>query len=651
MKEIGRGLPYVIDLMALAMGAGLDFPGAVRQVVQKSSNPDDPLVEEMTLILQALSLVGRAGRRCGVRAARAGRRGDGVLRVPRPGRGARQSRRRRAHDPGDRLAYPPHGPRGGAAAKAGVAMGGPLLLVFAAIMLLVVGPMNLQLENGSTMGGRPRREGDLRFQIRQPDGHIEQLVVEGERVMIGAGAHCEIRLPVDQSALEAVLVQQTPSGVYAKALCFDPPPTLNNIPFNQAPVQAESILGVGQMQIYVTVSEETAGGAVVAKAKAKTSPMTVALVLLCGAAAGYYFFAGDDQAESGPQPHQVPELWDATPQVCPQSAPEQALARAHEIQQVADARRERRPFHVQDGVAAVPLYELRVVLLRTWRRSAAQGRDRQRRGRAQGRDAAGLPYAPGPARSPPDRQGLRLGATGGPRAPRVHGGQAGGVRHLALEPRSEAEAPGRPRDMTQGSRAAVALADRARFVVLPAGIALAAVVAGCMPTPADHIKADMAVMKQEGKADKLIDRGKAFASVGDTTRAEQYFAAAMASGADERVVIPLLLTVCARDGRYRVAIQYAEGYLKEHPGDLRVRFVLGTLYAAVSEPDAARDALRVVVDARPEDADAHFALGVLLRDSDHDYAGADRQFREYIRLKPRGPHAEEAQASLLKSVP
>jgi tetratricopeptide (TPR) repeat protein len=175
--------------------------------------------------------------------------------------------------------------------------------------------------------------------------------------------------------------------------------------------------------------------------------------------------------------------------------------------------------------------------------------------------------------------------------------------------------------------------------------------AGCVTTPAAQVKADMAVMKQEGGPDKLIDRGNAFAAVGDTTRAEQYYAAAITSGADERKVMPLLLTVCAQDGRYRVAIQYAEGYLKGHPSDLRVRFVLGTLYAAVNEPDLARVALGVVVDARPEDADAHFALGVVLRDSDHDYAGADRQFREYIRLKPRGSHAEEAQASLLKSVP
>ena len=198
----------------------------------------------------------------------------------------------------------------------------------------------------------------LRFQIRHPNGQVEHLNVEGERVMIGSGAHCEIRLPVDQAALESVLVQQTAGGVYARALSFEPPPTLNNTPFSQAPVQAESVLGIGQMQIYVTLSDTAHGTTVVSKQKAKTSPLTLVLAALSALAAGYYFFAPDDQADSGPQPQRVPELWEATSPQCQQSIAEQALARAHEIQQVADARRERRPFHVQDGVAAVPLYEL-----------------------------------------------------------------------------------------------------------------------------------------------------------------------------------------------------------------------------------------------------------------------------------------------------
>jgi hypothetical protein len=198
----------------------------------------------------------------------------------------------------------------------------------------------------------------LKFQIRHPNGQIENLNVDGERVMIGSGAHCEIRLPVDQSALEAVLVQQTASGVYAKALSFDPPPKLNNTPFSQAPVQAESVLGIGQMQIYVTLSDEGGGTAVVAKEKAKASPLTVVLAAACALVGAYYLLSNDEQAASTAQPQQVPDLWEATPPPCPQSAPEQAIARAHEVNQIADAHRERRPFHVQDGVAAVPLYEI-----------------------------------------------------------------------------------------------------------------------------------------------------------------------------------------------------------------------------------------------------------------------------------------------------
>ena len=38
------------------MSAGKDFPGAVRQVVEKSSDPDDALVEEFSRMLQELGI-------------------------------------------------------------------------------------------------------------------------------------------------------------------------------------------------------------------------------------------------------------------------------------------------------------------------------------------------------------------------------------------------------------------------------------------------------------------------------------------------------------------------------------------------------------------------------------------------------------------
>lgn len=56
MKDITRGLPSAIDLIALSMSAGLDFPGAIRQVLDKSGNTDDALYEELQMMLQELKL-------------------------------------------------------------------------------------------------------------------------------------------------------------------------------------------------------------------------------------------------------------------------------------------------------------------------------------------------------------------------------------------------------------------------------------------------------------------------------------------------------------------------------------------------------------------------------------------------------------------
>ncbi len=149
LKSIGRGLPYVIDLMALSMGAGLDFPGAVRQVVEKSSNPDDPLVEEFTLILQTTNL-GRTRReallefsvRAPVDAAiefvnaliQAEDRGNPVAEVLSIQAAVSRTRRSVRAEEG--------------AAKAGVQMVGPLMLVFFTIMGMLLGPAMLNMQSG-----------------------------------------------------------------------------------------------------------------------------------------------------------------------------------------------------------------------------------------------------------------------------------------------------------------------------------------------------------------------------------------------------------------------------------------------------------------------------------------------------------------------
>jgi tight adherence protein C len=148
MKDIDRRLPYAIDLLALGMGAGLDFPGSVRQVVEKSGSPNEPLVEEFTLILQSLQL-GRTRRLAleefaqrapidsvlefvgaVVQAELRGNPLVDVLRIQ-----AEVSRRKRTVRAEE------------SAAKAGVALIVPLALVFLAILILIVGPIVIRLRN------------------------------------------------------------------------------------------------------------------------------------------------------------------------------------------------------------------------------------------------------------------------------------------------------------------------------------------------------------------------------------------------------------------------------------------------------------------------------------------------------------------------
>ena len=56
LRAINRGLPQALDLIVLSMGAGLDFIGAVRHVVEKWSDKSDPLCEEMSRFLHELQL-------------------------------------------------------------------------------------------------------------------------------------------------------------------------------------------------------------------------------------------------------------------------------------------------------------------------------------------------------------------------------------------------------------------------------------------------------------------------------------------------------------------------------------------------------------------------------------------------------------------
>lgn len=364
LKAVNRTLPAAIDLIALSMSAGLDFPNAVKQVVEKSSDPDSPIVEEMTMIMQELKL-GRTRKQALQEFERrapsdsvkefvgavvqAEERGNPLVETLQiQAETARQRRTVRAEE---------------SAAKAGVQMVMPLVFLLLAIMMLIMAPIVLRFKDNLPDKAERRRitmTTGLKFFIRQPDGRVEQLAVESDRVLIGSAGHCEIRLPLDQAKPEHVLLQVTPTGVYAQARAFDPQPTLNGVPFTQTVVMQNAVLGVGLCQITIEATEllgAQGGSDKGAKDEKKLSPVTYVGVAIAVPALVLILTAGGGDNGPGPPPTKVPELWGPVETQCPQKNPDAAFAYARDQKAMADGKRERRPFRVQEGVAAVPLYE------------------------------------------------------------------------------------------------------------------------------------------------------------------------------------------------------------------------------------------------------------------------------------------------------
>lgn len=147
-KNINRALPSAIDLAALCMGAGLDFPGSLRQIAEKSSESSADLVEEVKRILQELELghtraqaLTNFGERCPtesvqdfvatvVQAEAKGTPLAEVLSIQ-----AKMLRMRRSIAAEE------------AAAKAGLQLMMPMMLVFLIIIILIAAPFAINLSN------------------------------------------------------------------------------------------------------------------------------------------------------------------------------------------------------------------------------------------------------------------------------------------------------------------------------------------------------------------------------------------------------------------------------------------------------------------------------------------------------------------------
>jgi tetratricopeptide (TPR) repeat protein len=167
---------------------------------------------------------------------------------------------------------------------------------------------------------------------------------------------------------------------------------------------------------------------------------------------------------------------------------------------------------------------------------------------------------------------------------------------------------------------------------------------------ADERKAEVEAVQKESTVTELLKKAEASVSVGDTTRAEEYYVSALKAGADPHLVVSKLLVVCVTDQRFPAAIEYAEQYLYRRPNDLDIAFAAASLHAAVGEVPRARELFERVLRGRPESAEAHYALASVLRAGGDELELADQHDLAYLKLSPSGPFSETARARLSRDV-
>ena len=146
-------------------------------------------------------------------------------------------------------------------------------------------------------------------------------------------------------------------------------------------------------------------------------------------------------------------------------------------------------------------------------------------------------------------------------------------------------------------------------------------------------------------ATELFRRGQQAASQGDTVRAEQYLTMALERGFDEKKVLLVMLRACLSSNRLRAALDHAERYLREHPDEQSLRYLVATLHLSLGQLEQARIDLTHLVRVNSKNANAHYLLGVL-ESAGTNPERAGEHFRTYLELASSGEHAAEVRSRL-----
>lgn len=191
----------------------------------------------------------------------------------------------------------------------------------------------------------------LTFVVQEPRRADVVIDVQADRVLLGSGAHCDIRLPLESAAWEHVVVTIENDCVIARVIPSDGTAFFDGEAKREHELQPGNVVRIDSVAIVLREYAEKD-----AKIE-KKSPLR-SLVLFAGlmVAAAALLVLKNASANGTPPPPPAPDPVGRSDGVCPEK--QGALPLAHQKLALARSMRERFRFYPREGAVSVSLYQM-----------------------------------------------------------------------------------------------------------------------------------------------------------------------------------------------------------------------------------------------------------------------------------------------------
>jgi hypothetical protein len=194
----------------------------------------------------------------------------------------------------------------------------------------------------------------LRVHVRAQTGHVQEIDGDGGKLLVGAGAHCDVRVSEPGVAPVHALIEVREGGVVLFVHQQAAPVLFGGIPTREAVLGEEGTVTLGSVTLTAGVrrvtAQKTTGSAMTGIVVAATLVLAVMGVVALRALA---------PRPAAPPPEPV-ALFVTAPQDCHGYKGDEARSYGESELRHAEALRERYPFAVEDGPTAVQQFALAV---------------------------------------------------------------------------------------------------------------------------------------------------------------------------------------------------------------------------------------------------------------------------------------------------